>query len=118
MKRTLFVLLALLVGCTKPNTKPAQLPKSERRSLIFGRIQFPEPVKYVAVQNDLRVYLFQGGERVHLWPDGFFFAENVLRGTYQIDRVYSKKVGYLLPKNVTEEVFVAEGSVQYIGSYS
>ena len=115
----LWVLLCLFVGCAKASVKPAQAPKSERRSLVFGRVQFDDaaPVSYITVQNNLRFYVFRNGEQVHVWPDGFFYAENVLRGTYDVEAVYSEGFGYRLPPNFYEERPVAAASVQYLGSF-
>jgi hypothetical protein len=120
MQNILFsIFLSVLCSCAQAIQKPAQAQKSERRSIVFGRVQFDDttPVSYVAVQSNLRAYLFRNGERVHVWPDGFFYAENVLRGTYDIESVYSGRFGYRLPTKIYEEKLVASTTAQYLGSY-
>ena len=120
MRSILFsIFLSVLCSCAQATKKPAEAPKSDRRSIVFGRVQFDDttPVSYVAVQNNLRFYLFRNGERVHVWPDGFFYAENVLRGTYDLESVYSEKFGYRLPTKIYEEKLVASTTAQYLGSY-
>lgn len=117
--RYVVLLLILLGSCRAPKEFPVASTKGDRRSLVFGRVSFTDPTKKVttlSLQRKYRPYLLRG-EKVHVFSDGFFFAENMIPGDYRVDAVYDEDRGYILPEQSIKEVKVERSVVQYLGSY-
>lgn len=91
-------------------------------AIIVGHFDFsdsPFAITYVTVRAEggLRRYLGIRGERVHVYDDGTFFAENIKPGPYRLSAVAAGKVVLPLPDDFCLPFDVDAGAVHYVGTY-
>lgn len=105
-------------GCA--GTEDIVGPSDSTRGMIVGHFDYSDSKHIItAITMDpadrISVRMGGRGERVHIYDNGTFFADDLKPGKYSINALYSGNVIFTTAEKM--EVTVGPGEIRYIGTY-
>ncbi|MFL6713968.1 MAG: hypothetical protein ACJ8LN_13755 [Sulfurifustis sp.] len=119
-KITVAAALLVLTGCATDDAIIG--PSDNSRGMIVGRFDYSDS-KYIVTaitldpRDHVSVRMGMRGERVHLYNNGTFFADDLKPGKYGVAAIFSGKMMLTLPAEQKMEVTVQPGQISYVGTY-
>jgi hypothetical protein len=112
------IVLVAAAGCA--GTETIDGPSDSSRGMVIGHFDYSDSkhiITAITLDPADRISVRMGGrgERVHIYKNGTFFADDLKPGKYSINALYSGNVVFSTKQKM--EVTVGPGEIRYIGTY-